>query len=70
MNTIRLSQDQIINVRIDSNTKRKADKILETVGLNTSQAIKLFLKKVIMRKGIPFDITAKEKLSHGDKTYS
>ena len=45
-----------INIRIDSATKTKAQKIIEDMGLDLSSAVKLFINKVIMTKSIPFEL--------------
>ncbi len=47
-----------IQIRIDIEEKRKAQQILEAMGLGMSGAIKLFLKKVIQEGKIPFEISA------------
>lgn len=46
-----------INVQVDSETKRKATEILNSLGLSMSSAINIFLKQVIKKDGIPFEIT-------------
>lgn len=46
----------VINTRIDSRTKKDAQKVLSELGLDLSSAIKLFLKKVIISKSVPFEI--------------
>ena len=43
-------------IRIDERTKKQAVELLEGLGLNLSDAINIFLKQVVLRKGIPFDI--------------
>lgn len=45
-----------IQLRLDKETKRKAQKTLEEIGLDFSSAIKLFLKNVIITQSIPFEI--------------
>lgn len=45
-----------INVRIDPETKAEAEKIFLSFGITTSDAINIFMKKVIMVGGIPFDM--------------
>lgn len=45
-----------IQVRIDSNTKEDARKILDGIGLDISTAIKTFLKQVIMVGGLPYEL--------------
>ena len=56
LQTINTSQSDFIQVRLDSKTKIKATNILDQLGMTPSQAIKLFLTKVIMTKSIPFTI--------------
>lgn len=41
-------------IRIEENTKKQAVELLEGLGLNLSDAVNIFLKQVILRKGIPF----------------
>ncbi len=47
-------------IRIDENTKKQAVELLEGLGLNLSDAINMFLRQVVLRKGIPFDVTYPE----------
>lgn len=49
-------------IRIEENTKRQAVELLEGLGLNLSDAINMFLRQVILRKGIPFDVTYPEDM--------
>lgn len=46
-----------INIQIDSNVKKEATMILTELGLSMSSAINLFLKQVIKKNGIPFEVT-------------
>lgn len=50
-------------IRIEENTKKQAVELLEGLGLNLSDAVNMFLRQVILRKGIPFDVTYPEDLS-------
>lgn len=43
-------------IRIDEDTKRQAVSLLEGLGLNLSDAVNMFLKQVILQKGIPFEV--------------
>lgn len=45
-----------INVNVNSNIKKKANNILNDLGLNMSTAINIFLTQVVKRKGIPFEV--------------
>jgi DNA-damage-inducible protein J len=52
-----------IQTRIDSESKEQAKKILDFLGLTMSQAITLYLRQVILRRGIPFDIEIPNELT-------
>lgn len=43
-------------IRIDEHTKKQAVELLEGLGLNLSDAVNMFLKQVVLRGGIPFEI--------------
>lgn len=44
-------------VRIDEATKKEASQLLEGLGLSLSEAINIFLKQIILRNGIPFEVS-------------
>ena len=46
-----------INIQVDSNVKKDATKVLTELGLSMSSAINLFLKQVVKKNGIPFEVT-------------
>ena len=46
-----------LNIRIEENIKDKANKTLNSLGLDMSTAIKMFLNQVITEDGIPFTPT-------------
>ncbi len=45
-----------VHSRIDENVKEKASFILEAIGLSISDAIRLFLKQIILARGMPFPV--------------
>ncbi len=45
-----------LNIRIDSEIKKAAEEIFESLGLNMSTAINIFLRSIVREKGFPFDI--------------
>ncbi|MDK9694753.1 MAG: type II toxin-antitoxin system RelB/DinJ family antitoxin [Sulfurimonas sp.] len=53
--------DTTVRARIDSNLKSEVEAIFHELGLTTSQAITLFLKKVKIEKGIPFELKIPNK---------
>lgn len=48
-----------INVCTDAETKKQAEILLEQMGLNMTTAINMYLRRIVMEGGIPFEITAK-----------
>ncbi len=49
-----------INVRIDNQLKDDVELIFDKLGLNTADAIRMFLKKVKLENGIPFSLKLKD----------
>ncbi|MFH1218306.1 MAG: type II toxin-antitoxin system RelB/DinJ family antitoxin [Candidatus Peregrinibacteria bacterium] len=45
-----------IQLRIDEKTKNSAKKVFDDIGIDMSNAIKIYLKQVIIHKGIPFKV--------------
>ncbi len=45
-----------IFVRVEPSTKEQAEAVLNQLGIPMSNAIGLFLKQVILQRGIPFDV--------------
>lgn len=45
-----------IYVRLEPELKEQAENILEQLGIPLSNAVNIFLKQVVMHKGIPFDV--------------
>ena len=45
-----------ININVDSNVKKEATELFNSLGLNMSTAINLFLRKSIAEGGIPFEL--------------
>ncbi|MFP4283251.1 MAG: type II toxin-antitoxin system RelB/DinJ family antitoxin [Opitutales bacterium] len=48
---------ETVRARIDPALKRESEQILEQLGLSTTEAIRLFLNQVRLRKGLPFPLT-------------
>ena len=49
---------QMIHARIDPRLKKSAEAIFAKIGLSTTEAIRLFLKHVELRRGLPFPVVA------------
>lgn len=49
------------NFRIDSELNNQANALLEGLGLSMSQAISMFLRQVVLHRGLPFDVKYPER---------
>ncbi len=47
---------QMIHARIDQSLKNEAESVFHALGINTSDAIRMFFTQVALTKGIPFDV--------------
>jgi DNA-damage-inducible protein J len=65
---------QMVHARVDVNIKQEAERIFEILGINTSDAIRIFLTQVTIQQALPFKLrvlneqtglsTAEAKLKH------
>lgn len=44
-------------VRIEPEVKEQAENILSALGLSASSAVNMFYKQIILRRGIPFEVS-------------
>ncbi|MFT3906026.1 MAG: type II toxin-antitoxin system RelB/DinJ family antitoxin [Steroidobacteraceae bacterium] len=47
---------EIVRARIDANLKADAGEVLHGLGLEMSDAIRLFLRQLVQHRGLPFDV--------------
>lgn len=47
-----------IHILVDKKTKKEVQKTLEMLGLDLSSAVRIYFKKIISEKAIPFEISA------------
>jgi DNA-damage-inducible protein J len=45
-----------ITARVEPKLKESAGRVLKKIGVSTSDAITMFLRQVVMRQGMPFDV--------------
>jgi DNA-damage-inducible protein J len=45
-----------ITARVEPKLKARAARVLATVGVSTTDAITMFLRQVVLRNGIPFEV--------------
>ena len=48
-------EQEMIQVRVDSKLKNDAIDILDQIGLDMPNAIRMFLKRIVAERGLPFD---------------
>ena len=52
----RHAKPDMIRARIDPDLKVRAEAILQAIGLNASDAIRLFYSQITLHQGLPFDV--------------
>lgn len=60
--------DTVVRARVDPSLKNDAEAVFQELGLSTTEAIRMFLSQVRLRKGLPFrveTITANDDLLVG-----
>ena len=50
------SQTSMLHIRIDDDTKVQAQQALKAMGMSVSDAVRIFLTRVIAEQAIPFDV--------------
>ena len=55
MNTER-TKSASVYARIDPDLKEQAEAILAALGIPTSNAIDMFFKQIVLKKGLPFEV--------------
>ena len=53
------TKESTIQLRIDTKTKKRAQKTLDEIGLDLSSAIKLFLRNLVITESLPFELRTK-----------
>lgn len=53
----------VIQTRVDSDLKKEAEEFFQSIGLDMTTAIRLFLNQVLIQKKIPFEIVSKEAIT-------
>jgi len=51
-----MAKTATITTRVDPELKENIEEILSQLGMNTTQAINMFLKQLELRRGLPFDV--------------
>ena len=53
-------KSDIVHARVQTEVKSDSEKILNVIGISISQAIDLFLRQVVLKKGLPFKLDSEE----------
>ena len=56
-----MAKTAMITARIEPSLKADVEKVLNKLGISTTEAISLFLNQVRLRKGLPFDVRIPNK---------
>jgi addiction module RelB/DinJ family antitoxin len=55
--TISKNKTSLIQVRLDNETKSSVERVLDSLGITTSQAVLMYLKQIVLKQKIPLDIS-------------
>lgn len=56
-----MSNSSLIQIRVDDELKKEVTDIYEQLGLDLPTAIRMFLKKSVVARGLPFDATLQNR---------
>ncbi len=56
-----MAKTAMIRARTEPDLKAQAEKILNRLGMTSTEAINLFYKQIKLRKGLPFDVRIPNK---------
>lgn len=51
----------LMQIRVDSKLKKEADKLFNELGLDTTTAVRIFLKQALNKQGLPFRVQSKKR---------
>jgi addiction module RelB/DinJ family antitoxin len=60
----RVIRSAMISVRVTPGVKRAAEEVLHRIGLNVTEAMELFFRRVIIDQRIPFEVVAFDDATH------
>lgn len=53
-------KETLVRARVESRLKEDAEAVFRTLGINTTEAIRMFLSQVRLRRGLPFAVEIPE----------
>lgn len=51
-----MAKTAAVNARIEPAVKQKAERIFSAIGISATDAIGMFYRQVVYRRGLPFDV--------------
>mgnify|MGYP001086236640 CR=1 FL=1 len=57
-----MAKDANVFARVDASLKEQAEGILSQLGMPMSSAINIFLNQIVLRRGLPFEVTLPVKI--------
>ena len=52
-----MAKTEMIRARVEPDLKAQAERVLHKLGLSATEAITLFYKQVVLRQGVPFEVS-------------
>jgi len=49
-------KEAVVRARVDSRLKAEAEVVFDSLGINTTEAVRMFLSQVRLRRGLPFAV--------------
>lgn len=63
-----MAESSFVQLRIDNNLKQDAIDVLDEIGIDMPTAIRMFLKRVVLERRIPFDTQLPARVQDMDET--
>ena len=58
-----MAQSAVVHARIDQATKTATEKVLHSLGMTPTEAIRLFYRQIAIRKSFPLELQVPNKLT-------
>lgn len=58
-----MPQTSVVHARIDSATKAATEKVLDSIGITPTEAIRLFYRQIAIRKAFPLELHVPNSLT-------
>jgi DNA-damage-inducible protein J len=64
-----MAETTSVTMRLDSEDKRKAEQLFNSLGLNMTTAFTMFIKQSLLCEGLPFDVSLHNKSGDSDEYF-